>query len=247
MLKNFWDIVHKVIKDSDILILVLDARFINETRNPEVEENVKASKKPLIYVITKCDLVDKTILDKIVLKPSVFISSVKHLGTTLLRKQILMVGKIHYKDKEKFVVGVLGYPNVGKSSLINAVKGKNSAPSSSVSGFTKGAMKIKADNKILFIDSPGVIPFMEKDKNKHAFIGATEFNKVENPDVAVTDLMEKFPGKIEAYYGIEISEDFEESIVAIAKKRNLLKKGNCPDQVRASRMILHDWQTGKIK
>ena len=247
MPKNFWKLVNKVIEEADILILLLDARLIDETRNPEIELKVQKANKPLIYVITKSDLVKKEILEKRHLKPSVFISAKEHSGTTILRNRILMEGKRAYKDKKDFKVGVLGYPNVGKSSLINAMKGKRAAPSSSVSGFTKGIQKVRADNRLIFLDTPGVIPYMEKDNTKHAFIGTIDFNKVKDPDIVVIGLMEKYPGEIESHYGVNVSDDLEVSLELIAKKRNMLRKGGIPDVDRAARMILKDWQTGKIK
>ena len=247
MPKNFWDMVNKVIEESDIIILLLDARLIEETRNPEVESKVRAANKPLIYVITKFDLVRKGTLEKRHLTPSVFISAKDHTGTTILRNRILIEGKRAYKDKKDFTVGVLGYPNVGKSSLINAMKGKRSAPSSSSSGYTKGIQKVRADNRLIFLDTPGVIPYMEKDNSKHAFIGAIDFNKVKDPDIVVMELMERYPGEIESHYEIKAADDVEASIELIAKKRNMLKKGGIPDVERAARMILKDWQSGRIK
>ena len=161
--------------------------------------------------------------------------------------QILLEGKKRYGNIEFFTIGVLGYPNVGKSSLINAMKGKRSAPTSSTSGFTKGVQKIRADNKLVFLDTPGVIPYKEKDSSKHVFIGTIDFNRAKDPEKIVVDLMEKYPRQIEEHYGIKLSPDFEHSIEMIAKKRNLLMKQNKPDTERASRMILKDWQTGKIQ
>ena len=244
--KNFWKLVNQVIKQADIILLLLDARLIDETRNLEIESKVKRTKKPLIYVITKSDLVNKNILEKSQLKPSVFVSAKKHLGTTILRKRILLEGKKVYGNKECFTIGVLGYPNVGKSSLINAMKGRRSAPTSSTSGFTKGIQKIRADNKIVFLDTPGVIPYKEKNSNKHAFIGTIDFNKAKDPEEVVVGLMEKYPGKIESHYGVSLSKDFELSIKQIAEKRNILRKGKKVDIERAAKMILKDWQTGKI-
>lgn len=246
MPKNFWKLVNKVIGEADIIILLLDARLIKETRNPEIELKVRRANKPLIYVITKSDLVKKETLEKRHLRPSVFISAKDHSGITILRNRILIEGKRAYKNKKDFKVGVLGYPNVGKSSLINAMKGKRAAPTSSVSGFTKGIQKVRADNRLMFLDTPGVIPYMEKDNTKHAFIGTIDFNRVKDPDMVVMELMEKYPGEIESHYGVE-SDDIEVAIELISKKHNMLRKGGVADVDRAARMILKDWQTGKIK
>jgi len=246
-MKNFWSIVNNVIDDADILLLLLDARLVDETRNEEVESKVKRQKKPLIYVITKCDLADKESVEKYKkeLYPSVFVSAKEHFGTTMLRNTILMEAK-RAGIKTELRVGVLGYPNVGKSSLINAMKGRKAASTSVLSGHTKHIQKIRADNRIILIDTPGVIPYQEKDPVKHTFIGTIDFNKAREPDIMSMELMMKFPGRIEKYYGVEINEDKEETLYAIAKKKCMLKKGGLPDLERTARMILKDWQKGVI-
>ena len=57
-MRTFWNMVNDVIGDSDILLLVLDSRMAQGTRNLEIEDKVASSGKPLIYVLNKCDLVD---------------------------------------------------------------------------------------------------------------------------------------------------------------------------------------------
>lgn len=247
-MKNFWLIVNEVINRADVLLLVLDARFVNETRNKEIENKVKNLKKPLIYVLTKCDLVSKDIVEKYKneLNPSVFISAKEHQGTNILREKMIIEAKRAGIDKKPITVGVLGYPNVGKSSLINAMKGKKSAPTSILSGYTKRMRKVKADNRIVFFDTPGVIPYKEKNEISHAFIGTIDFTKAKDQDIIVIELMNRFPGRVESFYGVEIKEDKEESIEEIALKRKILKKGNMPDISRVATMILKDWQKGLI-
>jgi len=240
--------VNQVIKDADVLLLILDARLVEETRNKEVEDKVQGSNKPLIYVMTKCDLVDKEDLTRYrsTLKPSVFISSTKHLGTTKLRDRILIETQRAGIEKRRIKVGVLGYPNVGKSSLINAMTGRKAAPTSILSGYTKGVQKVRADNRIMFLDTPGVIPYKEKDFVKHAMIGTIDFARIKEPDIAVMEMMIQFPGRVEEFYGVEIKEDIDETLEEITIKKNILKKGAQPDTLRMARIILKDWQKGVI-
>lgn len=238
--KKFWDQVNSVIKQSDVVLLVMDARWVDETRNKEIEDKVKKLNKPLIYVINKCDLVDK--LKDYKLKPSVKVSIKDHTGLLKLKSRIIIEGK-----KDKILVGVLGYPNVGKSSVINMIKGKRSAPTSSISGFTKHVQKVKAGKKIMFLDTPGVIPYREKDFLKHAMTNVIGFSKIREPDLVVMELMEKFPGRIEKYYGVKTIKDKEKTIEDIAIKKNIIKKGNKPDEIRMSVIILKAWQKGVIK
>ena len=175
---NYWNVVNKVIEKSDILLIVLDSRFIEETRNEEIEQKITEAGKKLIYVMTKCDLVDQRHMEKAKqkLKPSIFVSSKEFLGVTILKEKILMEAK-RMDSKERIKVGVLGYPNVGKSSLINALKGRKSASTSITSGQTRGVQNINFGKKVVFLDTPGVIPYKEKDKNKHALTGSIDFAK----------------------------------------------------------------------
>ena len=246
---NFWRVVNRVIQEAEVLLILLDARMVIESRNKEIEDKVKKLEKPLIYVITKADLVeDKKEVEKYKkeFQPCVFVSTIKYHGTTILREKILIEAKRHNIETVPINVGVLGYPNVGKSSLINAMSGRGTASTSMMSGHTKGVQKIKGDNRIMFLDTPGVIPYKEKESQKHSVIGSVDFTKVKDPDMAVMSLMEQFPGKVEEYYKVKVRKNFEAVIEEIAIKRSIVKKGNIPDIDRVSRTILKDWQTGRI-
>jgi ribosome biogenesis GTPase A len=245
---NFWKVVNNVVEDADILLLVMDSRLSVETRNKEVEDKIIKTRKPYLYVLTKCDLITQEESERLkkIIKPSVFVSAVSYHGLKILREKIIILGKQNYPDKKSFTIGVLGYPNVGKSSLINAMNGRSAAGVSSVSGFTKGIQRIRADNAIVFLDTPGVVPYSEKDAEKHSIIGTVDYNKTKDPDLAVFKLMELFPKRLEAHYDVPSNLDNEEKIEFIANKRNFLKKGGLADVDRMSRAILKDWQEGKI-
>ncbi|HLC89194.1 MAG TPA: GTPase [Candidatus Nanoarchaeia archaeon] len=240
---SFWKHVNQVLQEADIVIEVLDARMINETRNSEIESKARKLNKIILYAINKCDLADKNELEKIkrILKPSVFVSSTEHFGTTLLKKKILELSR-----GEKVIVGVVGYPNVGKSSLINALSGRGAARTSAESGYTKGLQKIKVDNKILILDTPGVFPKNEKDTIKYGKIGAIDYAKIKEPEIAALTLIEENKRWIMDHYQIA-GDDPEEILEQIGRKLKKLGRKGEVDLEATSRLILKEWQTGKIR
>jgi len=247
---NFWKIVNKVMRESDVLLLVMDSRIPSLTRNEEIEYRVKKYGKELIYVLNKCDLANQKDLEKLKkeLGNCVFVSTTQHHGITKLREAIMRTGKPIAKanERDKIIVGVIGYPNTGKSSVINFLRGGAAAKTSPYSGFTKGYQFVNAGNHILLIDTPGVISYSDKDEANNALTGGKDFSKVKEPDLAAMNLIKFLEGKVEKYYGVEPGEDECETLDKIAIKQKRLIKGGKPDTMLTARMILKDWQQGKI-
>ena len=239
-MKNFWGIVNHVVKQADIILLVLDARFPEQTDNPELIE--KAGEKDIIYVLNKADLVERKTLERLKKKyPNcIYISSKEHQGTTMLLHKILEIAQ-----GQKVSVGVVGYPNTGKSSVINALKGRKSASTSPHSGHTKAKQLIKITDNVYLIDTPGVLPYMERDKIKLAMIGAEDFTKTKDPDLAAMELIKNKKKMICKFYGVKESAP-EKVIEHIEIKYKRLSKGGKANINETARIILRDWQKGKI-
>ena len=245
---SFWYIVNKVLKESDILLEVLDARHVEQTRNMEIEDKVIKRRKPLIFVLNKCDLSNKNDMEawKAKLKHSVFVSATQKLGTTILMHEIIRTAKTFYKKKEKVIIGVIGYPNTGKSSVINSLVGRKSAKTSSISGYTKAKQLIKLTGNIYLMDTPGVFPYKEDDELKKITVGSVDIGKVKEPDLVAMDIIKRMGGKIEEFYGVE-KADPGAVLESIAVKMNRLKKGGRPDTYTVSKKIIQDVQKGKVK
>lgn len=248
---NYWEIVNKVIDQADVLLFILDARLPEETCNPEIGRKIVSRGKQVLYVLNKCDLVSEERLaeTRTKFKPNTYVSCTKFYGATKLRHAILRYGTpiARREGKDQIHVGVIGYPNVGKSSVINLLKGKGAAKTSPQAGFTRGYQFVRISKKILMIDTPGVLAREHKDEISSAKIGAKNPSAIRNPDLVAMELIEELEGVVERHYGVEPGKDNEETIERIALKQHYLKRGGEPDIDRMARQILDDWQKGKIR
>ncbi|MBN2459705.1 50S ribosome-binding GTPase [Candidatus Woesearchaeota archaeon] len=244
MERNYWAVANSVISEADIILEIIDARAVSKTRNLEIEAEVRKAGKLLIYVLNKCDLADQKELEQVkkTLSPSVFISCKDYHGMSLLTDRIIIEAK--RKGIEKPIVGVIGYPNMGKSSVINALTGTGKARTSSVSGFTRGKQYINSRHFYL-IDTPGIIPYNQKDVAKDMMTGIKTGSK--DPESEVLLVMESHPGVIEKYFDLSNEEDKEETLEKIAMKMKYIRKGNLPDTTRAARTIISLLREGKIR
>lgn len=259
--ETYPKMVGEVIRISDIILEVLDARFLRETRNLPIERLIKDSGKMIIYIINKVDLVNVDELrEKIsaeALSPYVLMSCKNRIGTADLRNRIKIEVKRLKLEKtkgfERAQVGIIGYPNTGKSSLLNILAGGKPARKSPQAGFTRGIQKVRLSKGILLLDTPGVIPENEyaptglSQLKKHGKIGVRTYDKMKNPEFVLADLMRQNPCLFENFYEIEAGGDPEVLIDKIGKKRNFIKKGGVVDSDRTARAILKDWQEGKIR
>lgn len=255
--QKYPKVVEKLIDSSDMILEVLDARFLKETRNIELENKIKDSGKILIFVINKSDLTKKIKKQELKdAKPYVLVSAKQRKGIKDLRKRIKIESKKITKtidESGKISIGIIGYPNTGKSSLINTLIGKSKAGTGSEAGFTKGVQKLKLSDEILLIDSPGVIPAsdysaVEQEKiAKQTKVGGRSFSQVKNPELVVANIMKEHRGILEKHYKIRAKKDPELLIEKLGRQKGFLKKGDEVNEDKTARLILKDWQMGKIK
>jgi len=234
------DLVDQVMRNSDIILVVIDARMVNQSINKFIENKIKNYRKRYLIVINKIDLISKEEQDKINLKNSIEISARNYISTVRLLNKIRELAK-----GRPVTVGVVGFPNTGKSTIINVLKGRKSVGTSPVSGYTKGLQLIRITKDIMMIDTPGVLHYTN-DTDLLA-IGVLNAEALKDPEMSAVKLIESLDGKIEAYYGVERKEDSFEVLEEIAIKKNILKKGGVPDTKRMAIEIIRSCQTGKIR
>ena len=251
---NSWRIVDRVIHESDILLEVIDARMPNLTRNKKVENKIRQKRKFLILVMNKSDLITRKMrmdfLRNFESGEVIFVSCKDRIGITSLKKMILnLARRVRYRDYVR--VGVVGYPNTGKSSVINVLVGKSAAKTSPIAGFTTGIQWIRGKGNIMFLDTPGVIPFGESDETEQALMSAIDPNKLVNSDLAAMKIIQLFLDRnkkiLEKFYDVKIeTDDTFEILLQIGKRRNLLRKGGKVDEVRTALTVIRDWQKGNL-
>jgi len=255
---GFLTHISNLIKESNIVIEIIDARRPDETRNPSLEKQVKSKGKKLLIVMNKADLVkDKKLLEQ---KKSdimqttrakvVFVSALQKDGMNLIRKEIGMI-KGNETEKET-IIGIIGYPNVGKSTLINSLagKGRGRVATSRKAGLTRGLSRIKVTDNVYLIDSPGIIPFKEEEFNLF-LVESKNPNQLKDPELVAIKLVE-YLGKERIIKAYKLDEekatkaDEDEIIELIAEKKNMLKKGGIADYKKGARELLEKYQRHEI-
>lgn len=242
--------MERVIARADVVLEVLDARMPEITRIDRLEKYTLKCGRKLIFVINKIDLVSKSTYNAIKEKYSgmdyvLFSSKVPKQANNLIKiiKEGVNVSPIR--------VAFIGYPNTGKSSLINTLSRKGRTRASSESGFTKGEQFISGKTGLMLVDTPGVVPFDDKDEIRLGLVSGISPSKLSDPDLVAYKLIEIFkknnPSALKKIYNVDPSLDPEEILVSIAEKRNMFQKGKVPDENRAAIQLLSDWHKGKIR
>ncbi len=249
---TYWEIVKKIVMKADVIVMVMDARMPDMSRNEQLESMVARMNKKLFMAFNKIDLVSDEHLKflKKRYQHAFFVSGPKNIGIGRLKTAILIAAKRAGIENPK--VGVVGYPNVGKSAIINALAHRAKALMSSVAGTTKGVQIIKA-GRLHVLDSPGVFPYGD-DEIKLGILAAKNPEQVKNPELLACEIIKMFLASnwrgLEDFYKIRIDEeepDSYEIMLDIGKARKFLLKGGVIDERRTALQIIRDWQNGKLR
>ena len=255
---GFLTHIANLIKESDIIIEIIDARRPDETRNYQLEKAVKSKRKQLLIVMNKADLVeDKKFLETKKAEISakarakvIFVSALERDGMNMIRKEIGMnTDKTVGKD---VIIGIIGYPNVGKSTLLNSLagKGRGRVATSRKAGLTRGLSRVKVTDNVYLIDSPGIIPFKEEEFNLF-LVESKNPNQLIDPELVAIRLIGHI-GKEKIIKAYKLDEekakdaDEDEIIEMIAAKKNMLQKGGVPDYRKGARDLLEKYQRHEL-
>jgi len=243
---GFWPVVLNVLRNSDVVLLLVDARMPEVSRNSEIVVKSRRMGKRLIYVFNKIDLVSRGDVVGLRKKYSegFFVSATKRVGVGDLKEALREMAEGWKRSSLR--VGIVGYPNVGKSTLINLLVPGARARVASISGTTRKTQWVRS-GKLRIMDSPGVIPFGDK-KIQIGMTAAKDPHKIKNPQKVVFFLLggsEKVVGAIKKFYGVS-GDDAQDVFEKIGRKRGYLVKGGEVDENRTAIRIIEDWQRGRI-
>ncbi|GAW07120.1 Guanine nucleotide-binding 3 like protein [Lentinula edodes] len=265
--KHYLRTLHKVIDQSDIIILVLDARDPEGCRSRLVEEEVRRREsegKKLVFVLNKVDLIPranaqawlKHLRHNTPTLPFLSPSSAQHQRTNISSSTAPSLLKLlkAYKPKAGSVtVGVVGYPNVGKSSLINSLKRNKVCAVAAQPGHTKELQSVQLERGMRIVDSPGVV-FDEDDEDfkgqKKGSVLLRNVVKVEDVDdpIAVVEeiLIRTEKETMRKIYSLPDYNATLEFLTMLALSSGRLLKGGTPDITSAARQVITDWNHQKI-
>ncbi|KDP46780.1 hypothetical protein JCGZ_06568 [Jatropha curcas] len=253
--KRIWGELYKVIDSSDVVVQVLDARDPQGTRCYHLERHLKehCTHKHMILLLNKCDLVPAwatkgwlRILSKEYPTLAFHASINKSFGKGSLLSVLRQFARLK-SDKQAISVGFVGYPNVGKSSVINTLRTKNVCKVAPIPGETKVWQYITLTKRIFLIDCPGVVYQNSDSETDIVLKGVVRVTNLEHAAEHIGEVLKRVKKEhLERAYKIKDWDDENDFLVQLCRLTGKLLKGGEPDLMTAAKMVLHDWQRGKI-
>ena len=251
------------IKLIDLIIELVDARIPLSSRNPDIDELGKG--KARLILLNKADLAEDRINDEWIAYfkdkgySAVKVNSKKGGGIKSIQSIIQEACREKTeRDRKRGILNrpvramVVGIPNVGKSTFINALAGKACAKTGNKPGVTKGKQWIRLNKSVELLDTPGILWPKFEDQEvglKLAFIGSIKDEILQTEELAaelVKFMGNSYPGVLEEKYAIPEPGDAYECLAEIAKSRHCLVRGSELDTEKAAAILLDDFRGGRL-
>jgi len=251
--------IEERIKDIDVVIEMLDARLPGSSANPMLAQLIGG--KPGLKVLSKQDLADPQQTQNWLAHYNAM-PNVKAIGldTSMVSPAKALIDACHQLAPSRggmakpMRVLICGIPNVGKSTLINTLKGKKAAKTGDEAGVTKLEQRITLADDFYLYDTPGVLwprIIVEKSGYNLAASGAIGVNAFDDEEVALellNYLIAHYPQALTQRYKIEkVSAHTDESMLeAIARYRGAIQSGGRVNTTKAAEIVIHDFRSAAL-
>ena len=251
------------IKLIDLVIELVDARIPLSSRNPDIDDLAK--NKSRIVLLNKSDLASEKANDlwaeyfknqgcyvvKINSKKGTGIKSINGIIAEACKEKI-------ERDRRRGILNrpvramVVGIPNVGKSTFINALAGKACTKTGNKPGVTKGKQWIRLNKNVELLDTPGILwPKFDNQEvgQKLAMIGSMNDEVLNTEELAfdtISYILKNYPGNLNERFNVEETETPLDVVNEIASRRGCLKRGAEIDYEKVAGIILDDFRSGRI-
>lgn len=273
--KAFMKDFRRVVESSDVILEVLDARDPIGCRCFDAEKFILSSlsgTKRIVLVLNKVDMVPREVTEKWLTYlrnefPTVPFrastrsnrmgqAAVSALAATAVRTSeclgaanLMCLLKNYARNRQikaSISVGIIGFPNVGKSSLVNSLKRSRAVATGSVPGITRHAQEIILDKDIRLIDCPGIV-FSNHDSNSLILRNSLKVDRISDSISPVEIILKRVgPELLMTAYALPEFSNVTEFLALVAKTRGKQRRGGALDLEGAAMTVLRDWNHGKI-
>ncbi|MFW1676330.1 ribosome biogenesis GTPase YlqF [Pontibacter sp. JAM-7] len=250
--------IAKVMDEIDVIIEVLDARLPRSSENPLVDALRRG--KPVLKILNKSDLADPAItrewLDYFNAQPEIQAIALSQSDKKIIKgilarcKQMVPARSSSGRPVRTMIMGI---PNVGKSTLINALLGRKIAKVGNEPAVTKSQKRYTTHNGLALSDTPGILwPKIEDPDSGYrlAASGAIRDTAIEHEDIALFTaafLRDLYPERLAERFKIkDLPELSDEVLDEIGRRRGCLRPGGIVERNKAATLLLNELRSGKL-